>query len=170
MDHKTKIGIGVLIVVILTLGIFLAIFFQEKKEVAVISNTNEIENEVQNQIENEVENETQQNGVEENKIETENKNKVEENKANSINNSTQNQVVGKEEQDSESERPKENLEEKAINLAKKAWGENSDAYQFAIVNRENMIYTVEVRSVTPSASTTIGYYTVNLETGKVENN
>ena len=81
-------------------------------------------------------------------------------------NSTENDgpvVVGKEEQESNKETGGVNPEEKAINLAKQKWGQNSDAYIFKVDYVEGDIYHVAV----VSNAMIISYMDVNIKTEEV---
>ena len=81
-------------------------------------------------------------------------------------NSTENdgqEVVGKEEQESNQETGGVNPEEKAINLAKQKWGQNSDAYIFKVDYVEGDIYHVAV----VSNAMIISYMDVNIKTEEV---
>lgn len=73
------------------------------------------------------------------------------------------EVVGKEEQESNQETGGVNLEEKAINLAKKKWGQNSDTYIFKVDYVEGDIYHVAV----VSNAMIISYMDVNIKTEEV---
>ena len=53
--------------------------------------------------------------------------------------------------------------ERAIELAKEAWGLNTDVYTFSIDSKEGDIYHVQVISNTM----VIAYYDVNVKTGEV---
>lgn len=168
MNNQMKIGIGILIVVLLVGAICLALYFHKDQE-----NDSPEENTI-NEVPNELpkeEKETEKETEEENPIE---ENKVEENqvKENNVveNNTSKQEPIGKEEQESQEQKQEVNPEEKAIELAKQAWGENSDAYQFVVGNREDHVYMIEVRSVTPSSSMTIAYFSVDVKTGEVKKN
>ena len=73
------------------------------------------------------------------------------------------EVVGKEEQESNQETGGINPEEKAINLAKHKWGQNSDAYIFKVDYVEGDIYHVAVIS----NAMIISYMDVNINTEEV---
>ena len=73
------------------------------------------------------------------------------------------EIVGKEEQESNQETGGINPEEKAINLAKQKWGQNSDAYIFKVDYVEGDIYHVAV----VSNATIISYMDVNIKTEEV---
>lgn len=165
MDKKTKIIIGILItliiiIILVVLYRVLVIIPNENTTIDTYSmqDTNNItEKTEENQTENEIaENEINGNNTEE---EVQNTNITEQTQQN-----TQNQVTGKEEQESNQENNGINKEQKAIELAKKAWGENSDAYTFSIDYIEGNIYHVQVIS----NAQTIGYFDVNMETEEVK--
>lgn len=164
MDKKTKIIIGILItliiiIILVVLYRVLVIIPNENTTIDTYSmqDTNNItEKAEENQTENEIaENEINGNNTEE----VQNTNITEQTQQN-----TQNQVTGKEEQESNQENNGINKEQKAIELAKKAWGENSDAYTFSIDYIEGNIYHVQVIS----NAQTIGYFDVNMETEEVK--
>ena len=73
------------------------------------------------------------------------------------------EIVGKEEQESNQETGGINLEEKAINLAKQKWGQNSEAYIFKVDYVEGDIYHVAV----VSNAMIISYMDVNIKTEEV---
>lgn len=84
----------------------------------------------------------------------------------STQNSTENdgpEVVGKEEQESNQETGGVNPEEKAIDLAKQKWGQNSDTYIFKVDYVEGDIYHVAV----VSNAMIISYMDVNIKTEEV---
>ena len=152
MDKKTKILIGILIVLIILLIVYLSYIFTQNNSKEVEANVSE--NEV-------IENET----TEENTVETavvEEDNKAKENEPNTQNtansektnntqstvNSNNTEVVGKEEQ------------ETAIKLAKEKWGETSKNYVFTVDQIENNVYHIAV----VSNAQVIGYVDVNMNT------
>ncbi len=143
MRKSTKILIGILIILIIALVAYITYIWAE--------DTLETANEVQNEIQNETDMENTTNttkDIEENKINTEN---------------TTSTVVGKEEKESSQQSGTENPEKKAIELAKKEWGETSDSYNFVVEAVEGNVYHVAVISNT----ITISYMEVNIETGEV---
>lgn len=167
-NKKTIILIFAIIAVILV-GIGLAIFVNKS------NNKEQPENNEQNQVNNETEN-----IIEENELEPENiieENTVEENETNSNvmevgrpteQNSEQQQpqVVGKEEQESKIEEAGKTDDEKALELAKNKWGENSEDVKFVIENRNGNEYRISVRDVSTTAALT--WYIVDIQKQTVE--
>ena len=79
----------------------------------------------------------------------------------------QDQIVGREEQETSAQQV--NPEERAVELARQAWGENNEAYTFIVANTiDANTYVVEVRSVSPSGSMVIGYFEVNTTTETIK--
>ena len=164
MDKKTKILIGILIVLIILLIVYLSYIFTQNNSKEVEANVSE--NEV---IENET---TEENTVETDVVEEDNKAKENEpntqntansektNNTQSTVNSNNTEVVGKEEQESNSENKVENPEETAIKLAKEKWGETSKNYVFTVDQIENNVYHIAV----VSNAQVIGYVDVNMNT------
>ena len=160
MTNRTKILIGIVIIIII-----IAIIFGVAKNKKVdnnevqnqrefgnvfdyINETNEEENQVNNVIENEV--------VEENIISEEKEN---------TNNIQNNIVVGKEEKESTSENTEVNDKETAIELAKKEWAISVNSYDFEAELQKDGTYIVKVRNKTTRNEVT--RYTVNVKTGAV---
>lgn len=160
MTNRTKILIGIVIIIII-----IAIIFGVAKNKKVdnnevqnqrefgnvfdyINETNEEENQVNNVIENEV--------VEENIISEEKEN---------TNNIQNNIVVGKEEKESTNENTEVNDKETAIELAKKEWAISVNSYDFEAELQEDGTYIVKVRNKTTRNEVT--RYTVNVKTGAV---
>ena len=156
MDRKTKIIIGILVILIVI--VIAVVCYRVLVVIPKEANADTYINEIDDTNETEKENETTQNAVNQNDIaeinQTTTQNKVE---------NTQNQVTGKEEEESNKENTGINKEEKAIELAKKAWGENSSAYTFSVDYIEGNIYHIQVIS----NAQTIGYFDVNVETEEV---
>lgn len=167
MKNSSKIGIVILVVIVIILAIALGNFVmkhpksdENNENNSIVENNVDDNNEtVENEItENIMGNELSQDVVEESNVtETEN--------ANNVQNTDTPQ--GREEQESNKEAQTGNPEEKAINLAKKEWGENSDVYNFVIDSVDGNIYTVAVRSANSTGVTTIAYFKVNVDTEEV---
>lgn len=162
MTNKTKIIIGIVIVIVI-----IAIIFGATKNKKVdnnevqnqhefgnvfdyINETNEEENQVNNVIENDV--------VEENLI-------SEENETNNTSNNNSNTVVGKEEQESSKENTEADNKETAIELAKKEWAISVNSYDFQAELQSDGTYIVKVINKTNRNEVT--RYTVNVKTGAV---
>lgn len=165
MSQNKKIIISVVIVVCCFLLFSLGIWVGLKEETSVDSDSNYIN---QNKTENTIENEIIENKVEEGNVT--NINTTESQNNTQINNITNNEIIGREEEQGKKDLPEESPKERAERLAREAFGENNSAYQFEACNLENNIYTVEVRSVTPSSSQTMAYYKVNMTTNEVTKN
>ena len=169
MDKNTKIIISVLSVLLVAVIIYIIVLFCPKSEKTNVTPENEMNNQIST---NSIKEQNATNGSQEDTTNiSEETNSVEENETqNGEQSQTEqnNQIAqGKEEEESNKENQGINQEEKAIQLAKKAWGEGADVYQFAIDNAEGNIYTVAVRSANTSGVTTIAYYKVNVETEEV---
>ena len=164
MDRKSKITIGILIALIIIIVIIVCyrvlVIIPNESTINTYSeqDTNNVNSSLQENIS---ENQSVENQVTENQTENETTQNTSTNTQNQSN--TQNQVTGKEEEESNQENTGINKEQRAIELAKKAWGENSDAYTFSIDYIEGNIYHVQVIS----NAQTIGYFDVNMETEQV---
>lgn len=162
MTNKTKIIIGI-VIVILIIAIIFGVTKNKKVENNEVQNQlefgnvfdyiNEI-NEEENQVNNVIENEV----VEENLI-------SEENKTNNTSNNNSNAVVGKEEQESSNENTEIDNKETAIELAKKEWAISVNSYDFEAELQSDGTYIVRVRNKTTRDEVT--RYTVNVKTGAV---
>ena len=150
-------------IIILLVLVYLICFHMPAQEE---QNNNQIEtNETENNIENNTENEiTESNQIEENETTTNTSNQSPE--VTSNNNGSQlqaNEPQGVEEQQSSIENQGINEEEKAIEMAKQAWGLSTDSYTFSIDSKEGDIYHVQVIS----NAMVIANYDVNVKTGEV---
>lgn len=164
MDKKTKIIIGILIVLIIVVIAIVCyrVLVVIPKEVEASTYIKEENDTNISQEENSVENEISENEVVQNQTQegiAQNTNLSQNNEQN-----TENQITGKEEEESNKENTGVNKEEKAIELAKKAWGENSSAYTFSVDYIEGNIYHIQVIS----NAQTIGYFDVNVDTEEVK--
>lgn len=163
MDQTNKIIIGVVIVLIIVILVGGYFVFQLQRQIEESKQQNETS---QNQIEEPKEKNEVQNQVIENTVSSPQTNT---NQTNEQNQSQQpSESSGKEEQESKQENQGENLDQKAINLAKKEWGTNAESYSFVIDSKQGSQYTIAVRSANVNAVTTIAYYEVNVETGEVK--
>ena len=145
---KTQKVLNVMIIIaILAIISIIAYIFYDVKNNKIVNNTNTtIQNPINNNINNEIKEEPEQ--KEENII-TDNKN-------------NQN-YIGKEEEESNKEENTElTKDEKAIQLAKKEWGEDNSV-TFSIEEKKGNIYYIAVKS----NATTISWYEVNTETWKI---
>ncbi|MCI8641719.1 MAG: hypothetical protein HFJ59_07650 [Clostridia bacterium] len=134
MNNRTKIIIGILIVVTIIIAI-VGIIGNLKKE---DKNENKEEfSEIYNYL-----NET--NEIVENEID--NNEEVNENENNTVNNNATNTpIIGKEEQESKKEADNMvDYEQKAIEMAKKEWGISVESYDFVAKRESNTVYTVTV--------------------------
>ena len=82
-----------------------------------------------------------------------------------VNNTSSTTIVGKEEQESQKENTSANDEETAIELAKKEWGINVDAYIFEAEKNSDGTFEVTVRNQNDRNVVTV--YQVNVKTGAV---
>ena len=156
-EKKSTKGLTILLVLLV---IFLCVYIcyvymqdrnKEKNETDTIVQENIIQNSIIENTLNEVNTEN---------IVTQQTQNI--NTQNSIKNNEP-EVVGKEEQESNQETGGINPEEKAINLAKQKWGQNSDAYIFKVDYVEGDIYHVAVIS----NAMIISYMDVNIKTEEV---
>lgn len=174
MTNGTKILIGIVAVVTITLGIIMGINKNKSKETGnkiqenktiideYLNENNEIED--TNTVENEASNEVQ-NTVNETNTTVQNENiNTTSNSSNTA--SSSNQALGQEEQESQKENTNVNNEETAIELAKQEWGIDVDSYSFEPKLTGDGIYEITVRS-NDSNRTTVAIYTVNIKTGTV---
>ena len=129
---------------------FMTYVLGERKEENNVEE-NVVENEITNEVENEVNNTTES----ENKTTT---NTV-------VNNTSSTTIVGKEEQESQKENTSANDEDTAIELAKKEWGINVDAYIFEAEKNSDGTFEVTVRNQNDRNVVTV--YQVNVKTGAV---
>lgn len=165
MTNKTKIIIGLIIIVAIIIAIFGITRNKTKEETNKtndeFSNMLEYINEIsENDIE--VNNTTVENEVEENIIQnTIVKNEV-------INNTTpqvDNDIIGKEEEESNNENTGIDNEKIAIDLAKQEWGISVESYDFQAELSSDGIYKVSV--INKTDRTVITIYNVNIKTGTV---
>ena len=137
MSNKTKIIIGILVVVAVIISIVGIIGNLKEKD----NNENKDEFSEMYDYFNETneDNETSEN-------QTENNEKANEIENNTVNNSTTNaHIIGKEEQESKKEADKMvDYEQKAIEMAKKEWGISVESYDFVAKRESNTVYTVTV--------------------------
>ena len=159
-NKKSNKGLTVLLIIlVIFLCVYLGyIFMQDRNSAKNETNTNAQENMVANNIQKNTTNTSN---------ETNNTNKETQQTQNTnTQNSVENdgpEVVGQEEEESNQETGGINPEEKAINLAKQKWGQNSDAYIFKVDYVEGDIYHVAV----VSNAMIISYMDVNIKTEEV---
>lgn len=156
MRTSTKVLIGILIILLITLIAYVTYIFTQEK--SVVENNTEEENVVNETEEQNVINEIDTNVVEEN---TTTNTESDESTETTVE-PTQN-YVGKEEQESSEQSGTENPEQTAIDFAKEKWGETSSSYNFVVENVEGNVYHIAVIS----NAITIAYMDVDLETGEV---
>lgn len=164
-DKINKILITLLIILVVFLCLYVFYICTKDRKTSQASTTNTSANEVlteKNSIDNDVKDETDiENNIDIAKNDEENKTQNEQKVENTEKSAED--IVGKEEQESNKETGGINPDEKAINLAKEKWGQNSDAYIFKVDNVEGDIYHVSV----VSNATIISYIDVNIKTGEV---
>lgn len=156
-EKKSTKGLTILLVLlVIFLCVYIGYVYMQDKN----KEKNETNTTVQENI--------KQNSITENKLNEANTENIVTQQTQNIN--TQNsvinsepEVVGKEEQESNQETGGVNPEEKAINLAKQKWGQNSDAYIFKVDYVEGDIYHVAVIS----NAMIISYMDVNINTEEV---
>ena len=154
MTKKRKILIGLIIldVIIIGLAVYLTIN---------LININNEEKNPKNEIENKIENNTVENNVINNSV----KNTVKENKTNTKEHENEPIADPEQEIDKNTWQQQQNNEEKAINIAKEAWGEDNNVeFTFDHID-ENGKYIVFVRDIETTRQ--IDLYTIDVETGKV---
>lgn len=161
MTTKTKIIIGILIIVAIIITIF-----------GVISNKmKDVKNKNKDELSGILEYINETNG---NYIEVSNgrvKNETEENTienavgGNEVNNAQTNNIIGKEEQESNNENTEKDNKQIAIDLAKEEWGISVDSYDFQANLKSEGIYEVSV--INKTDRTVITIYNVNIKTGTV---
>lgn len=168
MTNKTKIVIAILVVIAIVIAIFGIISTNKNKQnknkqqeafdqmVSYMNNLNEKKTENNIQIENNI---VDKNLINNNSSINNNNNKV----TNEI--QTNNTIIGKEEQESNSENTKIDNEQKAIELAQKEWGISITSYKFEANLQNDGTYEVKVYNKTDTSYITT--YIVNVETEKV---
>lgn len=134
MSNKTKIIIGILVVVAIIITI-VGITGNLKKKEENKEKFSEIENFF-----------NENNGTSENNIEVnEEKNIIENNTENNTNSNNQSVTIGREEQESNKEAANiVDYEQKAIEMAKNEWGISVDSYDFKAKKESSTVYTVTV--------------------------
>ncbi|MBD8923262.1 hypothetical protein EGR52_07595 [bacterium] len=168
MTNGTKILIGIVVVATIITGIIVGAGANKSKETQQNNTSimdeylnsdkkenNVEENVVGNEMTNEVENKVNNTTESENKTTT---NTV-------VNNTSSTTIVGKEEQESQKENTSANDEDTAIELAKKEWGINVDAYIFEAEKNSDGTFEVTVRNQNDRNVVTV--YQVNVKTGAV---
>lgn len=160
MTNRTKILIGILIIIAITVGIVGAINKNKNNE-TLKNNKSKIDQMVeyiektQNKSEENIV--IENNEIENNTIENSNIEYKEDKKENTI---------GKEEQESKDENTQLKDEEKAIQMAKEEWAISIESYDFQAKLKKEGIYEVTVIS-NDSNRTTVAIYTVNVKEGTV---
>ena len=152
MRTSTKVLIGILIILLITLIAYVTYIFTQEK--SVVENNTEEENVV-----NEIEEQNVINEIDTNVVEENTTTNTESNESTETNVEPTQNYVGKEEQESSEQSGTENPEQTAIDFAKEKWGETSSSYNFVVEN-------VEGNAVISNAIT-IAYMDVDLETGEV---
>lgn len=164
MTNKTKIIIAILIILAIVVAVF-GIVNSNKDE----NDTNKKQDELDNMLE--YFNKTDNNNTQINNMEIENDLLVENivSNENQINNETQNNVVvGKEEQESNSENTELDNKQKAIELAKEEWAISVDSYDFQVSDvKSDGTYDITVIS-NDANRTTVAIYNVNVKTETVK--
>lgn len=160
MNKKKITLISLIILDIIILGIAVALTIN-------LIRINKEEKKIQNKVENKIENVVANNTVE-NKIVNEIKNNTIENKTQeNITHIHENEPIEDPEQevDMSTIQKQESNQEKAIEIAKKAWGEDSNVeFTFDHID-ENGRYIVFVRDIETTRQ--IDLYTIDVEAGKV---
>ena len=168
MTNGTKILIGIIVVAVIITGIIVGVGANKSKDTSTNTqqnntsimdeylNSDKEENNVkENIVENEITNEVNNTTESENKTTT---NTV-------VNNTSSTTIVGKEEKASQKENISANDEHTAIELAKKEWGINVDAYIFEAEKNSDGTFEVTVRNQNDRNVVTV--YQVNVKTGAV---
>ncbi len=156
MRTSTKVLIGILIILLITLIAYVTYIFTQEK--SVVENNTEEENVV-----NEIEEQNVINEIDTNVVEENTTTNTESNESTETNVEPTQNYVGKEEQESSEQSGTENPEQTAIDFAKEKWGETSSSYNFVVENVEGNVYHIAVIS----NAITIAYMDVDLETGEV---
>lgn len=166
MTNRTKIIIGVLIItaiVVVVVGIV-----SNRKQDNNTNNKQDELSEIFEYIDNDVNNEEteQVNDIVENNIIEGNMVSEEQTTTNENLNSNKDAVIGKEEQESNSENTEIEDKKKAVELAKKEWAISVDSYDFQVSEvKSDGTYDVSVINKTDRNVITI--YNVNVKTGTV---
>lgn len=157
--NKFKVFIVLIVIIII---IALCIFLLNKKTDKFEdenNNINTVENTLEEDNRNLLENESIENDIV--------KNEIISNEITSDNSQEKNVVVGKEEKESTDANAEKTRENRALELAKKEWGLNTDVYGFEAEKQEDGTYKVIVRDKTTTYI--IDIYIVNVDTGIVKN-
>lgn len=160
MTNRTKIIIGIIVVIVIV-GMIFRTVKNRNMETNVAQNQDEISNmfdylnetDEDNKINNVIEN----NVVEENLLSN--------TEINDVDSAQSNSVVGKEEQESSDENTEVDNREIAIELAQKEWAISVDSYDFEPELQSDGTYLVRVRNKTDRNEVT--RYTVDVKTGAV---
>lgn len=166
MTNRAKIIIA--IAVILTIGIVIYVRVNNANDKNEEVTTNQTNDDIMNYFD-ENGTEVENNVIENNDVKTENET-VENGVAtnNEVTNKNQNNasaVVGKEEQESNTENTELQDREKAVEMEKKEWAISVNSYDFEPELQSEGIYKVTVRNKTDRTEVT--RYTVNVKTGEI---
>lgn len=164
MEKWKKIVIILAVIIILVLLVWLIVRNSHEVGANDTSEGNIAENINEENVTNVIENGTENQSNIANEVESS------VNQTTGVNNesnaSQKQEPEGKEEVESNEENQGINQEDKAIEMAKAAWGLSTDAYTFAIDLKQGDIYRVSVIS----NAIVIAYYDVNVKTGEVTEN
>lgn len=167
---------GKMIIILVLIVILIIVTINLTKKLISIMNSREPDNimvRIDNTIENHLENNVQENNtvnkIEENTIgntvendvSNENNNTATQN-VNAVNNDNNNSTVREQEVDKETIEEEENSQEKAINIVKDDWGEDSTAY-FSYEGKDNGKHTVYVRD--NETTRVLRIYTIDTSNG-----
>ena len=149
--------IMVILFIIIMVGIIGFLIYYSPKQPQVAKNEVNTTNTISNQTKNEtnLENKT-----------TENIAKPEENTIIKETVDNQPKVIGKEEEESKKEEKGKTDSERALELAKKEWGDDVESVKFVIDKVDGSKYRIAVRDINTTAA--IVWYTVDIDAGTVE--
>ncbi len=160
MTNGEKILTG--IVIIAAIITIIIVITNNNAKNKIENQKNEIDN-IEDYL-NDVDEENISNNSTDNELNEEvNKNEIK----NEINNISDNNVIGKEEQESNSQNTELNNEKKAIQLAQKEWGLSINAYNFEAKLQDNGNYKVTVRGKSGNLEEIVTYM-VDVKKGIVE--
>lgn len=171
MTNRTKILLGIAIIILISLGVYIGIKNNKNQNSA-----NNIQQNITNNIydeylndevnqTNEIDNDILSNEIETNEIDTNEKTTQQNIEKKNTTQSSTNGVIGKEEQESKNENTSSNDEETAIKLAKKEWAIDVDSFDFQANKNDDGTYSVTV--INKKTRNTEAVYKVNIKTGTV---
>ena len=163
MNNWKKVIITLVIIIVLVILVWIIVKTSHEVGANNTLEENIVNNANYENVANEVGNEVDENAI--NDIET-NVNQTTGTGNSNITSNQEQQPEGKEEAESNEENQGVNEEEQAIEMAKQAWGLNTDVYTFAIDSKQGDVYRVSIIS----NATVIAYYDVNVKTGEVTEN